>query len=201
MDPRQKTKLKTKPRLKVPGTDGESDPPNPDEYGWLNGENAKGNPENPEAIPPGIRDASELGAIAWVRRNCKFARGLRSVLDEFELSHVTDEPYEVNLKGIPQTLDEYAKHLNLDLVSLPPSKIRELETSFEKIKALKEMSGRPISEQELDEETVRDMTRMVRETPSEPSPPVQVHPGKQSVDMPSKRFLGRPSDYWTKGRW
>jgi hypothetical protein len=69
---KQNPKPKLKP--KVPGTNGESDPPNPDEYGWLNGENAKGNPENPEAIPGGLKDASELGAIAWVRKNCKFAR-------------------------------------------------------------------------------------------------------------------------------
>ena len=69
----EKQKLKPKLKLKVPGNNGESDPPNPEEYGWLNKENAKGGPSNPEAIPEGFKDASELDAISWVRKNCKFA--------------------------------------------------------------------------------------------------------------------------------
>lgn len=39
-------------------------------------EDSEGGPDNPEGIPDGLRDISEMDAIAWVMKNCKFARNL-----------------------------------------------------------------------------------------------------------------------------
>lgn len=44
-----------------------------DEYGWFNGVQT---PSNPQGIPPGISDCSADPdrTLAWIARNCKFAR-------------------------------------------------------------------------------------------------------------------------------
>lgn len=51
----------------------EQDPPT-GEYAWMNQQNSRGI-NNPSGIPSGLEDMSELDAIAWVRKNCKFAQG------------------------------------------------------------------------------------------------------------------------------
>jgi len=50
----------------------EKDPPT-GEYQWLNGNKAR-DPSNPDCTPPGLKGMSELDAIAWVRKHCKFAK-------------------------------------------------------------------------------------------------------------------------------
>lgn len=43
------------------------------EYQWLNGTKAR-DPSNPDCTPGPLRGMSELDAIAWVHRHCKFAK-------------------------------------------------------------------------------------------------------------------------------
>lgn len=66
MKPDQK-KLKPIPRT-------EQDLPSNEYLGLV--EDSEGGPDNPEGIPDGLRDISEMDAIAWVMKNCKFARNL-----------------------------------------------------------------------------------------------------------------------------
>jgi hypothetical protein len=55
----------------------ESDPRRP-ETKWMDAQKQLGGPSNPTAIPGGLSGASEFpeATIAWVIRNCKFARSL-----------------------------------------------------------------------------------------------------------------------------
>lgn len=44
-----------------------------EEYQWLNGTKAR-DPSDPDCTPGPLKGMSELDAIAWVRKHCKFAK-------------------------------------------------------------------------------------------------------------------------------
>ena len=71
--PKLKRKKKGLPR---PENDekyhAENDPPTA-EYQWLNSTKSR-DPSDPNCAPAGLRGMSELDAIAWVKKHCKFAK-------------------------------------------------------------------------------------------------------------------------------
>lgn len=76
--PKIKVKIKPKkgiPRMENDAEHAEDDPPT-SEYRWINKQNHPSDPSKKDGVPPGLEDMSEIGAIAWVHRNCKFAKQL-----------------------------------------------------------------------------------------------------------------------------
>ena len=73
--PKTKTRTKKKKGLPRPDEHFENDPPT-GEYRWLDGINTARDPSDPDSTPSGLKGMSGIGALAWVRKNCKFAKGL-----------------------------------------------------------------------------------------------------------------------------
>jgi hypothetical protein len=57
----------------------EGDLPRP-EYVWMNSVNGTGGPNNPAGIPAGLHgiSANPDETIAWVSKNCKFAKDIKN---------------------------------------------------------------------------------------------------------------------------